>query len=564
MPSATGSVRERSTGALRRHPFAARFVVASTLLFAITLMWSLGSPVPSGPDEEAQLIKSAAIVRGTLIGTPEPGISAGTVLVTVPGTIANAQLQAHCGYKHVDIPVCGVRIPSSSTLVVRSTYEGRYPPVYYALTGLPTLLSSGDWTLHAMRLMSALACSLLLGLAFAGVATYGRSGLLTLATAFVVTPTVLYISSVVNPSALEIAGAIAMWAALVVIVVHRADDPPLPLVVTATIGAMAMCASRPLSTLWYALIIASLALLRPKLCRSLLGVRRIRIGLAVSLAFAFLSGVYVLVAKSYKLEAFPLKNHPDTTFFVLSVLGHGPKVLRQAIGAFGAPNFSVPIPIQAIWIVGGFGVIAVACLVARRRDALVLLGSTLFLGFLLPFVIIFSHVKTDGVIWQGRYSLPFIAGLPMIAAVVIAERHPSASAAVLRRLSVVTIPLLTIGCVGSFYWYLRRFTVGLAMRRANAFKDYPGHWSPVVPAPLLFLVVIVASVAFGAWLFRQTLRASGAPAAPRRAGPPSSVANPPSAVGVAPVAGPPGTAPPVQAIAPSQSRSGSTRPAQPL
>jgi hypothetical protein len=491
------------------HPFAARFLVAASLLFVITLMWSIASPVPSGPDEEAQLIKSGAIVRGTLIGTPEPGISAGTVKVRIPETIANAQNEARCDYGKVDRPACSALIQASPTLVVRATYEGRYPPIYYFLTGLPTLLSSRDWTLHAMRLMSALICSLLLGAAFACVATYGRSGLLTLATAMVVTPTVLYISAVVNPSALEIAGAIAMWAALVVIVMHRADDPPLAPVVIATVGAMAMSSSRPLSTLWYALILASVFLLRPAACRALCRLRRIRVALGVSLVFAFVSGVYVLVAKSYKLEAFPLRKSAGIDYDLLRTVGKGPLVLVEAIGDFGSPNFTVPLPIQAVWIVAGFGLITLACLVSPRRDARVLVGATLLLGFLTPFVIILTHVRTDGVIWQGRYSLPIITGLPLIAAVLIAEHHPVITASALRRLSVLAVPLLTFGTIGAFYWYLRRYTVGLGRNRSNAFRDIPGHWSPVAPPLLIFAVLVLASLAFGAWLLRQTLLASG-------------------------------------------------------
>ena len=46
---------------------------------------------------------------------------------------------------------------------------------------------------------------------------------------------------------------------------------------------MAMCASRPLSTAWYALVIATFVVLRPSTCRALARLRRIRVALAVSL-----------------------------------------------------------------------------------------------------------------------------------------------------------------------------------------------------------------------------------------------------------------------------------------
>jgi hypothetical protein len=504
---------------LQRHPFAARFLVAAGFLFVLSAVWSLSSPVPSGPDEEAQLVKAAAVARGTLIGTPiTRHDSDGVVLVSVPTTIRSAERQTVCDYLDVYVPACHVHLRTSSKLEHITTYEGRYPPLYYLVTGLPTLVSSSAWVLHAMRLVSTLVVALLLGLAFACVATYGRSGLLTFATGLIVTPTVVYLGAVVNPSASEVAGGIAMWAALTVIVMHRSEDPPKVVVVSAVIGSVAMCASRPLSTFFYALIIVSFVLLRPAACRALIRLRRMRIALVVSLAFAFVSGLWVLFAKSYELEAFPIAKQ-TTKGYILADLGHGERVLRQSIGSFGAPNFSVPVPILAIWLVTGFGIILAAVVLATRRDAIVVAALTVALGFVLPFAIIYSHIQTDGVIWQGRYSLPIIAGLPLLSAAVIAERYPDAVAVVLRRAAPIAIAAFAVGQIGAFYWFLRRYTVGLATDRANAFTHVAGAWTPPLPAPVLFAVAVVAAAAFELWLLRQVLTAPR-PDAPTGAGVP--------------------------------------------
>jgi Predicted membrane protein (DUF2142) len=502
------------TRTLHRHSFLVRWALSAGLLFVIMLMWSLASPVPSGPDEEAQLIKAAAVAHGTLIGQPVHNTrSGGTVLVKVPETISSARRRAGCDYDIEKSADCTTQVVPSSHQVTISTYEGRYPPLYYFITGLPTLFTSSASVLHLMRAMSALVVALLLGLAFAAVTTWGRSSMLLVGLTVTITPTVLYLGGVVNPSAMEIAGGVLLWAALAVMVFHRADDPPRGLVASAVVGAVALCASRPLSTGFFVLIVGSIALFRPRTCRALLRLRRVQIGAVVSLAGAFVSGMFVLFARSYKVEEFRLT--PQTTFgYVSEVIGRGGRSLRQVIGSFGSPNFSVPEPVLGVWLVAGFGIIAVALLLARRRDALVLVGLVAFLGFILPFVIVYSHIKTDGVVWQGRYSLPLIAGFPIVSGLLIGERYPAALSALRRRIGFVVLPALCFGWVTAFYWVLRRYTVSLSSNATDAFAHDVNYWPPPVPAIAIFAVLTLATVAFATWIFFE-----GSLADRRRAGP---------------------------------------------
>jgi hypothetical protein len=494
-----GAPSSRAAPDARR--FLPRFVVASALLFVITLMWTIASPVPSAPDENAQMVKAAATARGTLIGTPIAGKPAYTT-VRVPETIEASQKQSDCSYYTIDVPACRATFSTSSRLVSAPTYVGRYPPLYYFLTGLPTLVSGAHWTLHAMRAVSALIVALLLGLAFACVTTYGESGLLTLATGVIVTPTVLYIGSAVNPSAMEIGGAVTMWAALAVLVSLRSTVPPTPLVVSAVIGAVALCASRPLSTFWYALIVASCVYLRPRASRALLRARSVRLALVGTLAFAFLCGVFVLAARSYELEPFPIPKQ-TASGYVLADVGHGYRVLRQVIGAFGTPDFSLPVPLLAVWLVAGFGIIALAIMLGTRHDAIRIGILTAVFGFVLPFVIIYTHIQTDGVIWQGRYSLPIIAGLPLLSALALARRFPSLLARLPARLTWTVVGALALGNIGAFYWVLRRYTVGLATTATNAFHQSATAWQPLLPTGLTFAIAAAGTIAFAWWLGRE-------------------------------------------------------------
>ncbi len=510
-----------------RHPFASRFAISTVLLFVVAVMWGLASPVPSGPDEEAQLIKAAALAHGTLIGTPLPGTkSKGTATVTVPRTVVNPILQnaIACSYSKVDHPVCTVKVASDPQLVPSTTYEARYPPLYYAITGIPWLFTSDASALRWMRVAAAAIVAVLLGLAFATVSAYGRSGLLTVATGVIITPTVLYLGGVVNPSGMEVAGGIAVWAALVVAVWHHSDDPPLPVLATLVVGSIGLCASRPLSTLWLALALLTVVLLRPAACLRLVRRNRARVAVGASLLVAVASGIYVLVVKSYEIEAFSSRAS-TTSGYLLAVAGHGPKVLDEVIGAFGAPDFFVPLPVEMVWLVGCIGVIAAAVLLVGGRQGVVLAVLTVVFGAVLPFAVIYSHVHTDGVIWQGRYSLPLIAGLPLSAAAMLQDRWPEMTA-VLRRLAPTAMVAWAAGMIGGFYWFLRRYTVGLDFYATNAFRRSPGAWRPPLGAPTVFVVTVVAVVVFAAWLLRQALRVPGAVGAPLAPAPDPTVRQP--------------------------------------
>lgn len=490
---------------LRAHPFLMRWIVASGLLLCVMLLWDIATPNPSGPDESAQLIKSAAIVRGTLIGTPKPGASksSGTVLVSVPATFDSIRSHAPCDYGSPDKPTgCGPALVGSSKLIRIETYEGRYPPLYYAITGLPTLVTSTPSVVYAMRAMGALVVAVLLGMAFAALITWGRSRLVLVALAAVVTPTALYLGGVVNPSGMEIAGATAFWTTTLILVFYEYEDPPMSLVVAASVAAVALCASRPLSTAFYAFVIVAVTLLRPARARRLLAARRTKVALGGTFGFALLSGIYVLAARAYEVEGFPIAKRSEIDY-VFAVLGRTDRYLQQMVGAFGSPNFALPVPLLMIWWILCSGLIIAGLVLAVRRDALVFAGITLFLGFLFPFGIIFSHVKTDGIIWQGRYSLPMIVGLPLLGMALVAERYPTVGVGAARRLATLAVPALTVGWIGGFYWVLRRYTVGLSTLHLDAFAQFPGSWAPMIPAVVVFALLVVVNLAWSAWLYLQ-------------------------------------------------------------
>ncbi|HXY45618.1 MAG TPA: hypothetical protein VEH29_15635, partial [Acidimicrobiales bacterium] len=65
------------------------FAVAFVIVFLNISAWSLATPLFASPDEPAQVIHAAALVRGQLIGTPIHGSSSAYTAVTVPALIAD-------------------------------------------------------------------------------------------------------------------------------------------------------------------------------------------------------------------------------------------------------------------------------------------------------------------------------------------------------------------------------------------------------------------------------------------------------------------------------------------
>lgn len=476
------------------------WLLSAVVLFVIGLIWSLSSPVPTGPDEPAELVKAAAVAHGSIIGHPTDAGPEWT-WVRVPGTIAQTVLPAYgCTYyKSYEPGGCIPREFSSSRPVVAATYVGRYPPLYYFAAGLPSDVSSGVWILHGMRAVGALVGALTLALAFAAAWRWSRSPLMAVGLAIAVTPEAMYLNSVVNPNGFEVSAAISTWVTGAILVLGQEEDPPAGLVAAFGVSSGLLAASRNVSPFWMALIWLTLFALRPGRGRHLLNVARIRIAGGAALAVALLSGVYILVEKSYVIEKFPL--HITTTALARKVLGATATWLKGTIGAYGAPDTYEPLLVMAIWVLAGAVLVLGAILLVGRRESLVLIALGAASLFVIPFVLTFAHARTAGISWQGRYGYPLAAGLPILAGAMLARTGPRPEFVTRRAFTTVTIAT-AVGHLVAWYWLLRRYTVGIGAA-INPFQPVKDHWVPPLGIPVLLVGAILSSVAY-AGLVRAT------------------------------------------------------------
>ena len=117
----------------------------------------------------------------------------------------------------------------------------------------------------------------------------------------------------------------------------------------------------------------------------------------------------------------------------------------------------------------------------------------------LPLLIEVPNFRTSSFAWQGRYNLPLLVGVPLLAAHGLARARIPRPARTSPGLLVV-LALLWCGSVLAFAQTLRRFSVG-ADGGLIFWRD--PVWSPTVPIQLL---LVVLGVAVGAWLWFMTSR----------------------------------------------------------
>jgi hypothetical protein len=483
--------------------FGGIWIRSFLILFVLCAAWCIATPPGGAPDEPAQVVKAAATVRGQLIGQPAPHQPAATRDFRVPALFKSIYDLPACYQFHAKIPAgCAPHLQSSSRIVTVSTYVGRYPPLYYAVVGLPTLVMHSENVIYFMRLVSALLDALLLSLAFAIASIWCRATMMVEAIALTITPLVFFFAGVVNPNGFEIAAAICAWTSGLALVRNWSLRPARgPLVAFVASGCL-LELSRGLSVLWMAAILLTLLCLEPRSSWHLMRERSVRIGAAILAAVGAVAVGFVLVAQSLKVLPSTLLPANHASFFALTerVLGGIGVYVREFIGVFGWLDTPSPLLPMIVWT-ALLGFLVILGLVAsRRRESLVLTG--LIVGsFVLSMALIEWNAGTSGITWQARDGFPLYAGTPLFAGMVIPHTSISGFGDFARR-RVAAIVAIGVGAsqLTDFGWTLRRFTVGLG-RTVNLFQPVRGGWSPPPGVPLAALLGAVAVVLYASWLF---------------------------------------------------------------
>lgn len=487
---------------------------------ALLAVWSLATPLLAAPDEPSQFTRAVSLVRGQL-DPPLVSTAVGRQFaIRIPAADLPGPHNPGCFAFRPDVPASCVRgftapprppggdaSPAArpGATAATTTQFGNYPPLYYAVVGLPTLVLHGTAALWSARLFALLCSAALLGLAGCLLRRYHPRPALLLGLAVALTPEVLFFGGVVSDSGVEIAAGVAFWAGLVTLI----DMPgPLPRRVLwlTTVAGVALTLSRPLSPAWVlgALVITGFAATPARRRELLLGSMTapmravLAAALTVSLAWTAMHGV------PHLLHAGP----PTRVSVGTALSGHAvAHRLASLIGLLGWEDTPAPALTLACW--GAAVILLLGTALATRgadrggadrggtdrggvgrggvgRGGLATL--VLMLG-VLAIPAIFTVMTGEA--GQGRDVLPIAVGVPLLLARLA---RPS------RRSALVLVLLLSTGQVAMFAQGLRRYGVGLN----GPLPGLDGRYQPPLGAATLLAVeVLLTLVAAGALLRAQ-------------------------------------------------------------
>ncbi|WP_166790861.1 DUF2142 domain-containing protein [Cryobacterium mannosilyticum] len=447
-------------------------------IFLLSAAWAITSPLGASPDEPAHIIKAAAVARGQLIGelTDAPAVTQ----VMIPKGLSQAGSWPCYAFDNSVEANCTPAISNVPRLAAANTSAGLYNPTYYALVGLPSVLTNDtSLAVMTMRLTSALIASLFLATSFCALLRLGNPFITGLGFLSALTPMVFFLNGAVNPNSLEIATGAALLTSLLVLVRGSTQHERLWLVVVATSGIL-MAQARGLSPLWMAviaasvLVFASTARLKALLTRWDVWVTLVLLGAGVAAAGAWIlrtgtlqsMGVFPGAGSVGPVEAF-------VEMLVARSFDQG------TVGVFGWLDTPAPSFAFALWSALGIGSVVLALAVARGRR----LGSitVALAGFMLiPPIVQAASVKASGYIWQGRYALVGYVVLVLIASIAVAsdgETPRQQGLAVRGRIVIIIGGLVSIGQVFALATALKRYGVGADSSWLDALRQTP-LWSP--------------------------------------------------------------------------------------
>jgi hypothetical protein len=396
----------------------------------LALSWALTTPPFSAPDESSHYYRGLGLAQGKWVGAPARytawGISQrqrqwanmATRWVRVPPHLD--PLDMDCFHTRSWISAGCIRgAVAPAEEVKRVTPTGTYPPATTILPGIAALhaRTATDAILRA-RLVHLATCWALLVLAAAvtwrpDAAPWSAGGL-----PLAVTPMVVFLVGVLNPSGEELVGTAAFGAALL-----RLSDPdraPRGTWAALACGGLAVGLSRSIGPVWLVGgLVAALVLFGPRVWEK--AVRAAPRAAAISIVIL----IAALVANRHWEHKYGTRfsGQPIEVLggFVAELSDYGWQFFQQ-IGVFQWLDTPLPVRAYALWTGAWAVFLVVAARVADRRERIALalgLVAVAALPFLL--FVFLLHPWNWGV--QGRHVLPVTILLFLLAGDVIARRH---------------------------------------------------------------------------------------------------------------------------------------------
>ena len=509
---------ESAVDALRSSPRRVWWT-SFVLVALLSGLWGLANPPFAAPDEPAHVLRAYAISHGQLTGkTPTPRQERRLhltdrkdyLIVRAPAVYAGAIRACFAG--HPSTTAACLHFGDSERLTDQGTYVARHPPGYYALVGPVTwFVPDGSVAVHLMRLIGALITGAFVATAITALRRAGAPRIVTIGLALAITPMVLFISASVNPSAPEIASAIAVWVCGFLLVRGAAERVDDRLVTTVGIAGCALALSRQLGPFWVGLIgLTLLGVSNRAGLRNIARSNRARVWAALIVVSSLFQVGWDVIVKPLDVTR---SGHDTKTVAASDILrttvGRTFPRYLEMIGRFGWLDTPAPALTWVPWTIALGALVFAAVLWSTRRGVAVLLGL-LAATIVVPVAIEApTYADAANLTWQGRYTLPFAVGVPILAGALLWTTERGRRLVTSRLLWAIGI-VLAGAQILAFGQNLRRYTVGA--RGPISFWG-SAAWSPPLPRLLLIVAFAVVVVAFVWWLLAAVPPAPDAPAA---------------------------------------------------
>jgi hypothetical protein len=482
-------------------------------LFAFFLLpaaWAIATPYNGAYDEHHHVVRAAGVVRGQILVPPVREYYDGGYQ-TVPRSLVPANHDCLGDGRN---PASCLGAPSSDRSPVRvQTGAARYNPAYYAVVGWPLAALPTMTGIILTRLISALLCAAFLASALVTIWPLRRYRLLPLAFICSVTPVLVCLNGLVNPSGLEIVAAIGLWAALVRLLPTAGRDPSGALdpegpegfrrvVVRAVVAGAVVAFGRPpgIGVVVAVVAVAVFALASRAALRGLLRRRDVRIGIGVVALTAALAVAWMLVSRiaDFGHDA-KIVTDPTPTVIRYIVLNLFDYWTRGTVALFGYGNIGVPAWVIVAWATMQGALVLLGFGYAKgRRHAYTIVGIPVA-AFLLGFAVEMMMIRKVGYFMQGRYMLPLLVGAFFLAALAVPPTLLGRRG--LRRIYLAAFGIWAGTLVFSMYVILRHYRYGGG-------AALPKNWQPEF-GPLAPYAVLLAGIALtGLVLWRVGRRTS--------------------------------------------------------
>lgn len=484
------------------------WLLAFVGFFLLHAGWSFAAAYNGPPDEQRHVIRAAGVLDGQFLAPSAEPDSAqfdrGEDYQTIPRserdgsgyqTVPQSLVRPRCFPQRADIAAdCAAEPGGDRTPVAVTTDAARYNPVYYLVTSWP-LGFWPDWRgILASRLLTGAAMAALLACALVAAARWTRHRAAVAGVVVAVTPLVAHLGGAINPSGLEIAASIALFAALIALVHEQSGGVNRAAVTLAGVSAMVLVLPRFTGVVWLAVIMG--VLLVPSSRARLAELARSRL-VRVWAAAVLLSGLAGLGWTVFAGSVEPYRSDYGLPFAVILrvaiVDDVWPNVANQMVGVMGWNETLMPRLVYAVWF-AAVGLLVLGGLTVGSRVERWRLLALFFATFTPLLTLEILTVNQIGWFSQGRYFLPGAVGLPILGAHILARRRLTADQvrSVTRLLVILLLPI-HVGCLA---FTMCRWQSGL--RSLNPFK---GSWSPPMGSvlPLVCAVVAVAVLAVAYW-----------------------------------------------------------------